>query len=274
MIRFVDDHRETYGVEPIGAVIAMAPSWYPQPLAPGASRRCHRLASRGGAAHAADELLRAGRGHRSRTAVPATEPDTRPDLVQRPFVAERPNQRSVADFTSVLIWRGVAYVVFVIDVFSRRIVRWCVASHMRRDLALEQGLYDRGTDDGLIHHGDRRSQCFVDCVHRASRRRTPGSLRGESRRQLRQRPCRDDPWPLQDPRDPPQRRVAQRRGGGICHAQLGRVVQQRSPDGTPRLLCLRRVRGAVCSTSSSRTGRRGAQPIEAPEYRIRVMIWR
>jgi putative transposase len=96
-----------------------------------------------------------------------TIPDTaaaRPlDLVTRQFRAERPNQLWVADLTYVATWRGFAYVAFVIDVFSRRIVGWRVSSSLRSDLALdalEQALYDRQLDgaERLIHHSDRGTQ--------------------------------------------------------------------------------------------------------------------
>jgi putative transposase len=67
----------------------------------------------------------------------------------------------VSDFTYVATWRGFVYVAFVIDAFSRRIVGWRASRSMRSDLALdalEQALYDRDTDAGLIHHSDRGSQ--------------------------------------------------------------------------------------------------------------------
>jgi putative transposase len=53
------------------------------------------------------------------------------DLVKRTFRAERPNQLWVADFTYVATWRGMVYVAFVIDVFSRQIVGWRVSASMR-----------------------------------------------------------------------------------------------------------------------------------------------
>jgi transposase InsO family protein len=85
------------------------------------------------------------------------------DLVTRHFRAERPNQLWVADLTYVATWRGFAYVAFVIDVFSRRIVGWRVSNTLRSDLALdalEQALYDRPRRDGtsLVHHSDRGVQ--------------------------------------------------------------------------------------------------------------------
>ena len=85
------------------------------------------------------------------------------DLVDRRFIATRPNQRWVADFTYVATWRGFVYVAFVIDVFGRRIVGWRVGSSLRTDFvldALEQAIYNRCGDDvgDLVHHSDRGSQ--------------------------------------------------------------------------------------------------------------------
>ena len=73
-----------------------------------------------------------------------------------------PNRLWVADLTYVATWSGFAYTAVVIDVFSRRIVGWRVASHLRADLALdalEMGIWSRATDlGGLVHHSDRGGQ--------------------------------------------------------------------------------------------------------------------
>lgn len=101
------------------------------------------------------------RGRRVPTTIPDVLADRPLDLVQRDFTAERPNQLWVSDFTYVATWRGFVYVAFVTDAFSRRIVGWRASTSMRSDLALdalEQALYDRATDAGLIHHSDRGSQ--------------------------------------------------------------------------------------------------------------------
>ena len=102
------------------------------------------------------------RGARVRTTRPVDrEGATSPDLVQRQFTAERPNQLWVADFTYVATWRGFVYVAFVIDVFSRRIVGWRAHTRMQTDLvlhALEQALHDRELDGRLVVHSDRGSQ--------------------------------------------------------------------------------------------------------------------
>jgi putative transposase len=84
-----------------------------------------------------------------------------PDLVHREFAATRPNQLWVADITYVATWLGFAYVAFVVDVFSRRIVGWRVSSSLKSDLALdalEQALHARPDAGGAIVHSDRGTQ--------------------------------------------------------------------------------------------------------------------
>ena len=101
------------------------------------------------------------RGRKIKTTFPAESKDDRPDLVDRNFTAERPNQLWVSDLTYVATWRGFVYVAFVIDVFSRRIVGWRVSNSLRSDLALdalEQAIWDRDELTGLIHHSDRGVQ--------------------------------------------------------------------------------------------------------------------
>lgn len=102
---------------------------------------------------------------RGRAFTITTRPDekaARPaDLVQREFVATRPNQLWVADITYVATWVGFVYVAFVVDAFSRAIVGWRVSRSLRTDLALdalEQALYARPKTGGLVHHSDRGSQ--------------------------------------------------------------------------------------------------------------------
>jgi putative transposase len=85
------------------------------------------------------------------------------DRVNRRFLAERPNQLWVSDFTYVSTWQGWLYVAFVIDVYARRIVGWRVSGSMHTDFvldALEQALYARQPEraGALIHHSDRGSQ--------------------------------------------------------------------------------------------------------------------
>jgi len=101
------------------------------------------------------------RGKRIRTTV-GDEKACRPaDLVNRAFVASRPNELWVADFTYVATWRGFVYVAFVIDVFARMIVGWRVPPRMSTELtldALEQALWARTVTSGLVHHSDLGSQ--------------------------------------------------------------------------------------------------------------------
>lgn len=85
------------------------------------------------------------------------------DLVERDFTADRPDQLWVADFTYLRCWEGVVFFSFVIDVFSRRIVGWQFASHMRTTLvldALRMALTRRqaGAALQLVHHSDAGSQ--------------------------------------------------------------------------------------------------------------------
>ena len=85
------------------------------------------------------------------------------DLVNRGFRAPRPDRLWVADLTYLRTWVGFAYLALVIDVFSRRIVGWAVAGHMRTDLpleALELAVWTRRQSrlDGLIAHTDAGSQ--------------------------------------------------------------------------------------------------------------------
>jgi putative transposase len=83
------------------------------------------------------------------------------DLVDRAFLAAAPNQLWVADITYLRTWEGWLYLVAVQDVFSRRIVGWSMADHMRTELvtdALQMALVKRRPDPGLIWHSDQGSQ--------------------------------------------------------------------------------------------------------------------
>ncbi|EFZ2317092.1 IS3 family transposase, partial [Shigella sonnei] len=82
------------------------------------------------------------------------------DRVNRQFVAERPDQLWVADFTYVSTWQGVVYVALIIDVFAGYIVGWRVSSSMETTFvldALEQALWAR-RPSGTVHHSDKGSQ--------------------------------------------------------------------------------------------------------------------
>jgi putative transposase len=114
--------------------------------------------------------------------------------VGRDFTATAPNELWVTDLTFVPTWAGVAYVCFITDAFSRMIVGWRVAGHMRTTMvldAIEMGRWSRGkTLAGLRCHSDAGSQFTSHPLGRTHRRDRCGSLDRHRRRQLRQRPGR------------------------------------------------------------------------------------
>jgi putative transposase len=83
------------------------------------------------------------------------------DLVERRFRPDRPDGLWVADITYLRTWEGWLYLAAIQDAFSRRIVGWSMADHMRGELvvdALEMALHRRRPDPGLVHHSDQGSQ--------------------------------------------------------------------------------------------------------------------
>ena len=107
--------------------------------------------------------VRRGRSFVTTRSDPAAERP--PDLVDRNFVASRPNQLWVVDFTYVATWSGMAFTAFVTDVYSRRIVGWRTTDRMPTQLpldAFEMAKWIRQRDgqdiDGVIHHSDAGSQ--------------------------------------------------------------------------------------------------------------------
>jgi putative transposase len=177
MVEFIDQYRAEYGVEPICAVLPIAPSTYYEHKgrANDPSRRSNRAKRddelRGeigriwhhnfcvygaekvwrqlkreqiaSARCTVERLMRAMglrgavRGRKFKTTI-AEDSAARPlDLVKREFTADRPNRLWVADLTYVATWRGFVYVAFVIDVYSRSIVGWRVSNSLRTDLALD-----------------------------------------------------------------------------------------------------------------------------------------
>lgn len=83
------------------------------------------------------------------------------DLVHRAFTTPRPNALWVADITYLPTWQGFLYLAVVIDAFSRKVVGWSMAAHMRTELvldALEMALWNRRPGTGLVHHSDHGSQ--------------------------------------------------------------------------------------------------------------------
>jgi putative transposase len=83
-----------------------------------------------------------------------------PDLVDRKFIAERPDQLWVADITYVPTWAGFLYLAIVLDVYSRRVVGWAMANHLRTELvldALNMAIFRRRPIN-VIHHSDQGCQ--------------------------------------------------------------------------------------------------------------------
>ncbi|MEK7214059.1 MAG: IS3 family transposase, partial [Chloroflexota bacterium] len=83
-----------------------------------------------------------------------------PDLVERDFTAEGPNQLWVADITYIPTWSVFLYLAVVLDVWSRRVVGWAMATHLRTELveaALRMAIQQR-QPRGVIHHSDHGSQ--------------------------------------------------------------------------------------------------------------------
>jgi putative transposase len=108
------------------------------------------------------EICGVVRGKAKRTTVPDHRAIRPPDLVKRKFLAPRPNALWVSDFTYVATWSGTVYVAFVVDIYSRFIVGWRVATSMRTELvldALEMAVWRRQEIlDGLVCHSDAGSQ--------------------------------------------------------------------------------------------------------------------
>ena len=91
---------------------------------------------------------------RDETARPA------PDLVEREFEAKAPNELWVADITYVPTWAGFLFLAVVIDVWSRKVVGWAMATHMKTELvvaALDMAVAQR-QPTGVVHHSDQGSQ--------------------------------------------------------------------------------------------------------------------
>jgi putative transposase len=95
-----------------------------------------------------------------RTTVRDRDARPAPDLVDRKFEASRPDQLWVADITYIPTWSGFLYVAIVLDVYSRRVVGWAMANHLRTDLvldALNMAIFRRKPAD-VIHHSDQGCQ--------------------------------------------------------------------------------------------------------------------
>ena len=196
-VAFIDHNRAEFGVEPVCAALQVAPStyWTVKRRPPSAravrdaelmplllvlwqanysvygARKLWIAARRAGHGIGRDHLARLMRqlgirGVRRTKKVATTRADpaaARPaDLVERDFTADAPRRLWVADLTHVATWSGVAYVCFITDAHSRRIVGWRVASNMKTQMvldALEMARWNRGARlEGLVAHTDAGSQ--------------------------------------------------------------------------------------------------------------------
>ena len=177
MIAFIDEHRSTYGVEPICRLLPIAPSTYyaytAKALDPNLrsdrekrdAELCDEIQrvwdenfEAYGARKVWRQLLREGvdvarctverlmrlmglrgvmRGKPAKTTVPDPGQPCPLDRVNREFNAPAPNRLWLSDFTYVSTWRGFAYVAFVIDAFARRIVGWRVSTSMTAEFVLD-----------------------------------------------------------------------------------------------------------------------------------------
>ena len=201
IVGFIDEHRDQLGVEPICAALQMAPSTYyaakRREVAPSArtvrdaammrvlmalwvanrkvygAHKLWKAARRAGHDVGRDQVARlmrelgiegvSRRRKRVFTTKAGRDATRAPDLVNRNFTADRPDALWVTDLTYVPTRSGMAYVCFIVDAFSRRIVGWRVASNMRTDMvldALEMARRSRGSRRfvGLVAHADAGSQ--------------------------------------------------------------------------------------------------------------------
>ena len=98
---------------------------------------------------------------RGRTTISVPGVRTAPDLVERDFNPTAVNRLWCADITYIRTWEGWLYLASVMDCYSRRIVGWAIADHMRKELVIEaltMAVARRRPDVGVVHHSDRGSQ--------------------------------------------------------------------------------------------------------------------
>jgi hypothetical protein len=225
--RYIEEHRGRFGVEPICRILGVSASVYYQRVTGERSVRQledERLLARIREVHEANycaygyrrtwkALTRAGehaprcqvqrlmrangiqgakrRGKPWRTTTPDPDARRRPDLVNRDFTASAPNELWVADFSYLRCWEGVVFFSFVVDVYSRKVVGWQFASHMRTTLVLDAlrmalSTRHRVEEIRLIHHSDRgntsagttpKPSPTTTCSHRSAAPATPTIIR-------------------------------------------------------------------------------------------------
>ena len=291
MSRYVDEHRGRYGVEPICTTLGVSVSAYYERRKGRRSQRAvedERLLGRIRELHAANyyaygyrrmwkTLRRAGeqvprcqvqrlmrgdgivgakrRGKPWRTTRPDPQAQRRPDLVQRDFAVNGPNELWVADLTYLRCWDGLVFFAFVLDAHSRMIVGWQLAGHMRTDLvldALRMALHRRepGADVELIHHSDRGSQyTSIDYTQTLADHRvlaSVGSIGDAYDNAARRVVCRQ----LQDRADP-RPHLADPLATRARRRRVHRLVQHRPPAREPRRHPTARIQRAARSPRSN-----------------------
>jgi putative transposase len=196
---FIEEHRERFGVEPICRTLEVSVSAYYERRTGRRSPRAiedERLLARIREVHERNycaygyrrmwiALQREGeevgrgrvqrlmrqagiqgakrRGKAWRTTKPDPLAHRRPDLVERDFSADGPNRLWVGDLSYLRCWEGNLFFAFIIDAFSRKVIGWQLAPHMRTDLVLDAlrmalAQRDAGADVELVAHTDRGSQ--------------------------------------------------------------------------------------------------------------------
>ena len=197
MNRYIEQRRDAFGVEPICRAVGVPVSTYYARRSRKPSRRAREDEKLVAEIHAArvgyrrvygvrktwKQLQRNGvdvgrdhvarlmraeglegvcRGKKQRTTIPDEAALERArDLLQRDLTATSPNEKWVADITYLRTWNGFVYLAFILDCYSRMIVGWQLATHLRSELvldALEMANGLRKPDAGLIAHSDRGSQ--------------------------------------------------------------------------------------------------------------------
>jgi putative transposase len=230
MVGHIDQHRDEFGVAPICRTLQIAPASYDAAKTRPASARAQRDAvmlpmvlmhwnennqvyrvrkmckalDRAGVPIGRDQVGRLMRileirgvaaTKKWRSTISDPTSDRHPDLFDRGFTADAPNRLWVTDLTIVPTWQGAAYICFITDAFSRMIVGWRVAGHMRTTMvldALKMARWDLGTQlDGLVCHSDagsqagfKRSSQHLDSLRRAACRDLRCTLDRIGRRQL------------------------------------------------------------------------------------------
>ena len=220
---FIEERKADVGIEPICRTLGVSASAYYQRLNGPPSRRAvddERLLSEIRRVHGDNyecygsrrvwkQLLREGtlvarctverlmstngvqgakrRGKPWCTTKPDPDAQPAPDLVERDFTAQAPDRLWVVDFTYLRTREGVVFFSFVIDVFSRTVVAWQFATHMRTTLVLDAlrmalGLRAPGADVALVHHSDRGSQLRIN---RSSQHLDERSCDGSAQQEVR-----------------------------------------------------------------------------------------